>query len=541
MIIGIDFDNTIARYDSSFKEIALIEGLINENWKGKTKTEIRNYLRSLPDGETKWMKLQGLVYGKYMNKAEMMPGVANFLLKCKQNNYKVLIISHKTEYGHFDTERISLRKQALKWMTYKRFFDPDYFALKKENIFFAETRKKKLDLISKSNCEYFIDDLPELFKEKYFPDGPKKILFLRSNTTDLPENTTILKNWEDIYIHIFGFINDKDVKIWAKHLSGKNIISIKKISGKGNSQIFKIKADDKKKYALKYYPNLLIDDRPRLITEYNAFNFLHMFNISNVPESINKDVDLNLGLYVWIEGTKITETTPYRLSQLINFAKQLYIISQNISKQYNTIDLASEACLSRHDIIIQVEKRYNRLKAIENNHNDLTSFLNNCFEPLWQKIKQKSYNIWPEESKFESLPKEKQILSPSDFGLHNTIEKSGNLIFIDFEYFGWDDPVKLTSDVIWHPAMSFTNDQASIWKNSMLKLFSNDLNFKNRLQAALPLFGMRWIMILLNEFLPGLIEKRKKASNVNNYDKNMIRETQLKKAKKYCKILEIDF
>ena len=82
MNIGIDFDNNIVKYDNLFKEVAITEGFIKENWNGNGKTVLRNYLRRQPDGETAWMKLQGLVYGKYMHGAEIMPGVANFVFSC---------------------------------------------------------------------------------------------------------------------------------------------------------------------------------------------------------------------------------------------------------------------------------------------------------------------------------------------------------------------------------------------------------------------------------------------------------------------------
>ena len=129
MNIGIDFDNTIASYDTLFHEVALKENLINRSWNGHGKAELRNYLRTQPGGEKTWMKLQGLVYGKYMHCAEMMPGVANFILSCKLRNHKVFIVSHKTEYGHYDLERISLRKEALKWMDANCFFDLDFLGM----------------------------------------------------------------------------------------------------------------------------------------------------------------------------------------------------------------------------------------------------------------------------------------------------------------------------------------------------------------------------------------------------------------------------
>ena len=128
MNIGIDFDNTIARYDNLFKEIALLEGFIDKDWTGSGKRELRNYLLELPDGEITWMKLQGLIYGKYMHQAELMPGVANFLLQCKLRNYPVFIVSHKTEYSYNDRGKIPLRIEAMKWMDHPKFVDLRVFS-----------------------------------------------------------------------------------------------------------------------------------------------------------------------------------------------------------------------------------------------------------------------------------------------------------------------------------------------------------------------------------------------------------------------------
>src|SRR6266480_4587472 len=54
-----------------------------------------------------------------------------------------------------------------------------------------------------------------------------------------------------------------------------------------------------------------------------------------------------------------------------------------------------------------------------------------------------------------ALPQASRILSPSDFGFHNAIRRpDGTLAFVDFEYFGWDDPAKTIVDFLLHPGMS---------------------------------------------------------------------------------------
>ena len=53
---------------------------------------------------------------------------------------------------------------------------------------------------------------------------------------------------------------------------------------------------------------------------------------------------------------------------------------------------------------------------------------------------------------------------------------------IDFEYFGWDDPVKLTADFLWHPAMELDPEIAVEWEKAMTDLFYGDPDFKKRLR-----------------------------------------------------------
>ena len=43
----------------------------------------------------------------------------------------------------------------------------------------------------------------------------------------------------------------------------------------------------------------------------------------------------------------------------------------------------------------------------------------------------------------QELLEQYRTLSPSDFGFHNALRTpAGTMVFLDFEYFGWDDPAK---------------------------------------------------------------------------------------------------
>ena len=101
MRIGIDFDNTIAWYDKSFRQLALEENFIKTK-KNFQKKELKQIILKQKNGSKKWMKLQGMAYGKYMKNAKIFPNFINFLILCRIRNYEIFIISHKTKFGHFD-------------------------------------------------------------------------------------------------------------------------------------------------------------------------------------------------------------------------------------------------------------------------------------------------------------------------------------------------------------------------------------------------------------------------------------------------------
>ena len=188
--------------------------------------------------------------------------------------------------------------------------------------------------------------------------------------------------------------------------------------------------------------------------------------------------NFNIGIYEWIQGKKILYPKNSDLEECTKFIKKLHTISKKIN--FKKINLASEACLSANDLIRQVEKRLINLKKVKKNNLKLHIFLDRTFSPLWEEVKKNCFKRWPKDSQHKSISYKKLILSPSDFGFHNAIKNNKKLIFIDFEYFGWDDPVKLTADFLWHPSINLNNDLIDKWKKEMLSIFNDDKSFENR-------------------------------------------------------------
>jgi len=172
MRIGIDFDNTIVCYDNVFYYAALEKGLIPKNLQ-KSKQSVRDYLRSV-DKEDEWIELQGYVYGRRLDLAKPFKGVCDFFKKSKKKNIEIFIISHKT-LNPFKGPKYNLHEAAKCWLLNQSFYN------EKIASHFELTLEEKLNRINLTNCDYFIDDLPELLREGKFPKSTKKILFDPNN------------------------------------------------------------------------------------------------------------------------------------------------------------------------------------------------------------------------------------------------------------------------------------------------------------------------------------------------------------------------
>ena len=176
MRIGLDFDNTIIRYDEVFRQAAEQRGLLTPGFAG-SKQQVRDTIRCLPDGELRWQALQGYVYGKGIEGAMLFPGVADFLRRARAHGDTVLIVSHKTEHGHFDPHKINLRSAAMRWMEGQGFFTDRGFSMTPSHVHFASSRSEKLNRIAELNCDVFIDDLEEVLADAAFPNCVQRILF----------------------------------------------------------------------------------------------------------------------------------------------------------------------------------------------------------------------------------------------------------------------------------------------------------------------------------------------------------------------------
>ena len=302
-------------------------------------------------------------------------------------------------------------------------------------------------------------------------------------------------------------------QIAVQEALGINVADAEKIGQGLNSKVYRVVSKDDKNWIVKFYFRQEGDPRDRLHNEFMSLTFLWNKGIRSIPQPITMDSKESLAIYEFIEGKKIDSlsVTEQDMDDALDFLRQLRELTREDDS--GSFSSASEGFFSVEDIeknILSRCERLDRIEATGDPQKALKDYLHNEFIPFLQKYKvvmkeKMSHNHISYEKEISS---EERILSPSDFGFHNAIRRNNHIVFLDFEYFGWDDPTKTLSDILLHPAMNLNDESRRYFAKAFLKYFDVNNHLRNRLDVLYPLFGLKWCLIFLNEFLPGDLKRR---------------------------------
>ncbi len=171
MIVGVDLDNTLIRWDTAFATVGQQHG-VPESVR-PTKADIKAFFLE-HDREDEWTSLQGEVYGNAADAAVPYPGARDALTRLRAEGHALVLISHKTRHPHRGP-LYDLRQAARGWLHTHGFVGAEVFD--EGRLFFEPTREEKLDRIRALRCDAFVDDLPGVLTAPGFPPSALGILF----------------------------------------------------------------------------------------------------------------------------------------------------------------------------------------------------------------------------------------------------------------------------------------------------------------------------------------------------------------------------
>jgi hypothetical protein len=314
------------------------------------------------------------------------------------------------------------------------------------------------------------------------------------------------------------------VAVIAGNLCGDEIVAVEPCGVGGNNRVYRIRARHAT-FALKSYGSTELDDRDRLGHEFDGLRFLKASGIGNaLPAAIAVDRAARCALYEWIEGAPVADHGAPEIGSALALAAALH--RTRAAAGAASVPIATEAVLRLSELVEQIGRRLARLAAVAPAEDELSAFLDEDLRPELARCLARLAE-WDVDS---PLAPACRTLSPSDFGFHNALRRAdGTVCFIDFEYFGWDDPVKLAADFLWHPAMQLSAAERRQFMRGVTDLYRDDPAFVPRLEVCYPLYGIRWSLIILNEFLPELWARRAFAGKGGDW--GAAKREQLRKAR----------
>ena len=295
------------------------------------------------------------------------------------------------------------------------------------------------------------------------------------------------------------------LELALRHFNFDLKVNIKSITNGVNSNVYII---DDNKYVLKFYRS--DNNHPnRLERESYALDLFDKYKIDNIPKIIDISKEHNCCLMSYLEGQTVNNFKPEYLSQFAFFYKNILQISNTEKlKYFESID----SCPILNLLLEQINKRITSLEK-ENNFyiKPILKKLNLFIELLEKRINPIYYNNLKTE------------LSIVDFGINNVIINKNKLFFIDFEFFGLDNPVHLISDTIAHPANNLNLQEQIIFLENLIKSHNNTEEMINAFNGTNILFDIKWCLIMLNPFLSSY------SLNINEDERENRKRKQLEK------------
>ena len=262
-----------------------------------------------------------------------------------------------------------------------------------------------------------------------------------------------------------------------------------------NSWVFKVKLGGKYIAVIKKYRSS--NSIERLNAEVQFLNFLATILPNKVPKVLGSNFNEGLLAISYIPGRTRSRLSQKDLLQFIDFQKQIDFNKR--SDEASKIGLAKDNVLCADNIGRQIQSRIACLKSMDLPFS-VHDFLTNVYERKSSELIDAAFKKLNQNNLSPRDPLDQKFQTPiaSDFGLHNVIEQpNGEFVFLDFEFSGWDNPCTLIANFVLHPGMQGKLEIRKLFEEELLKHYSYIPKLEFRYRALLPLFALRWSLIVL--------------------------------------------
>jgi hypothetical protein len=502
--IGVDFDNTLISYDRLLRDLAARRGWVPRDFPA-SKDALRTALVRQDGHDQRWQRLQADAYGTHIRRARPSPGFAAWLRGALRAGHEVFVVSHKSATSHLDPS-VRLRDAARTWLRAQGLLSDGRRGpprLRPENVVFTDTRDEKVAAIARLDLDAFVDDLLGVLEHPAFPAATQRLHFGGGSTRYGPAAT-----WPDVARRLATLAAiGPDAAAAITATMGRTPVRAGALPG-GNNRLLEVTLDDGRKVLLKRYLLDPRDPRDRAGAEAVALETARRARLGRVPRLLYKDPRGAFVLLSFLEGRPMRGmATRDQVLQAVRFASRM----ARLPRRGVPEAADSRRCLG--DYVSHIERRLDRISAGLRRPDvaeEVRRFVRGELRPLRQSLVRRfRAQVRAQGLSLEApLPPGQRILSASDFGFHNAVlSPAGRVQFVDFEYFGVDDPAKLAADFTHHVGQRLGVGLRALFVHELAKALPDPEVFLRRFELVRPLVGLEWVLIVLNVLAPAQMDR----------------------------------
>lgn len=324
-------------------------------------------------------------------------------------------------------------------------------------------------------------------------------------------------------------------RYWAREL-GTSEKSLMQFQGGINNRVFRC-GEEPNQWVIKGYSPLEPDQRDRMQAEVDFLNYATQVAPGFTPELIQTDPEQRCIVLENLKGTRYLEgIEPHKddVDAAVNFLRLLNADPKSARKAI--VIEAAEGFLSLSQHLLNLQERLEKLEC-----GQLHEKARFRAENILKKLKNQLDNLQGvTENLIEKGVVRNQIspnerwISPSDYGFHNAIRTQAGVKFIDFEFAGWDDPIKTAADFVLQPLVPIKSR-----KSPLLDLITRKEDEKSvlkRYNIMYKIIYLKWISIMLGVLNPTRLKRILDVSVMPN--KVLLFDRQIKRVECYIDLYD---
>ena len=311
---------------------------------------------------------------------------------------------------------------------------------------------------------------------------------------------------------------------------GLLIVRSMRLTAGTNNQIYRFDLKDGTRLIVKQY---FQDTRERLRREFDLLTVLKDKGFAEVPTPIARFDDLRVGVYSFVEGEHRAAAafTNVELTAIADYLARLHTISKDQISQVLLPGFAS--ALSLGQVIERIEERIATVSAAGALalHKDVRVFLQTAqVVSLIRQSLETVSRLFGKERMSRLVSDEFVRLSSVDFGPHNLLwTTEGEMHVLDFEYGGWDHPLRVIGDSLAHDQnQALSEAQKTFLIQRYLAQTSLPQEVMTDIYAFCLVSQIEWVMVLVTSLLPEKIAKLQHAKG-SEYNIDQFLQEQIEK------------